>query len=101
MTILMLVAYFVAGFCQWSVATFRTWFIAKDRPKLVAVVVFIEEILLVGVTAYVVNNPKKWWLLFSGALGGAIGSYVCMKLKDHKRKPKPIPQWGSFPKVKR
>ena len=97
MLALMLLAYFVAGFLQWSVATFRTWFIAKDKPKLVAIVVFIEEILLVGVTAYVINNPKEWFLLLSGAFGGAIGSYVCMKLKDKKRKhkvePIPLPYW--------
>ena len=81
MPIVKLLLYFLAGAAQWGAATLRTWFIAKNKPKIVAIVVFIEEILLVGVTAYVINNPKQWWLLLSGAFGGAIGSYVCLKIK--------------------
>ena len=81
MVIVKILLYFLAGLLQWSAATLRTWFIAKDRPKVVAIVVFIEELLLVGVTAYVINNPKEWWLLLSGAFGGSIGSYACLKLK--------------------
>ena len=105
MKLLMLVAYFWAGFVQWSIATYRTWFIAKDRPKMVAVIVFLEEIILVGVTAYYVNHPKEWLLLLSGAFGGGIGSYVCMKAKNWKRKktiePISLPDWMNFPKGKR
>ena len=86
MTIVKLLIYFLAGCSQWSAATLRTWFIAKDRPKAVAIVVFIEEILLVGVTAYVINNPKQWYLLLSGAFGGSIGSYLCLKFKNGRRK---------------
>jgi len=82
MAIVKLLLYFLAGLAQWSAATLRTWYIAKDRPKVVAIVVFVEEILLVGVTAYVINNPKQWWLLLSGAFGGAVGSYICLKYKD-------------------
>jgi hypothetical protein len=78
--------YFVSGFAQWSVATLRTWYIAKENTKLVIIVVFIEAILLVGVTAYIINNPKQWWLLFSEALGGAIGAGVCMQWKIRKRR---------------
>jgi hypothetical protein len=80
-----LLLYFLAGAAQWGAATLRTWFVAQDKPKIVSVVVFIEEILLVGVTAYVINNPKEWFLLLSGALGGAMGSYFCLKLKGGKK----------------
>jgi uncharacterized protein YebE (UPF0316 family) len=85
MTTLKILAYFVAGFCQWSLATLRTWYIAKDKPKMVAVVVFVEEIVTVFVVAYVILNPKQWWLLLSGAFGGAIGSYVCLRIKGENK----------------
>jgi hypothetical protein len=84
MAIVKLLLYFLAGLSQWSAATLRTWFIAKDKPTTVGIIVFIEELLLVGVTAYVINNPKEWWLLLSGAFGGAIGSFFCLKLKGGK-----------------
>jgi len=92
MVIVKILIYFLAGLSQWSAATLRTWFIAKDKSKTVAIVVFIEEILLVGVTAYIINNPKQWWLLLSGAFGGAIGSYLCLKLKNGRHK-KVQPYW--------
>jgi len=75
-----LLFYFLAGGSQWAVATLRTWFIAQKQVAIVSFVVFIEEILLVAVSAYVILHPKQWYLLLSGAFGGAVGAYVCMIL---------------------
>ena len=86
MTIVKLLLYFVAGFAQWSAATLRTWFIAKGKTVTTMYVVFIEELLLVGVSAYVINHPKEWWLLLSGAFGGAIGSGICLYFSKRRKK---------------
>ena len=56
---------FVAGFIQWGLAALRTWFIATDKPATVGIIVFAEEVILVGITAYVINHPSEWWLLLS------------------------------------
>jgi len=86
MTIVKLLLYFVAGLLQWSAATLRTWFIANGKIAKTMYVVFVEELLLVGVSAYVINHPKEWFLLLSGALGGAIGSGICLTLSMRRKK---------------
>jgi O-antigen/teichoic acid export membrane protein len=85
MTVLKLLLYFLAGAGEWSLATFRGWYIAKGKAGRVAIIVFIEELFMVGGTAYVVNNPDEWFLLLSGALGGAIGSYFSLRRAGGKR----------------
>jgi hypothetical protein len=72
--------YFVVGFAEWFVATQRTWDISQAKPIKVAICAFIEEILGIIVFVYIIFNPTQWWLLLFGALGGAIGAYLNLKI---------------------
>ena len=86
MTILKMLIYFLVGATEWSLATIRTWHISKGNAGTVAIIVLIEESLLAGITAYIVNNPKEWYLLFVGVLGGSLGSFVSLKLFKRRQK---------------
>ena len=75
------VLYFVLGMAEWFLATQRTWDISQAKPKKVAVCAFLEEMLGIFVLVYVViYNPTQWWLLVFGAIGGAIGAYLNLKI---------------------
>jgi len=86
MTILKILAYFVAGFLEWGIATFRTWYVSRGKTKAVMLIVFCEELLLVGVTAFVINNPQQWWLLLFAAFGGALGAGLCLNISKGRKK---------------
>ena len=85
MTILGALFYFLAGAAEWSIATLRTWHVAKGHTIKVMIIVFCEEILLVGVTAYIINNPRRWWLLLFAAIGGSLGAGLCLKLSKRRK----------------
>jgi hypothetical protein len=85
MAVLTALFYFFAGAAEWSIATLRTWHVARGHTIKVMIIVFFEEVLLVGVTAYIINNPKQWYLLLFAAVGGSLGAGICLKLSKGRR----------------
>jgi len=88
MAILIALFFFFGSAVEWSIATLRIWNISKGRTGIVMLIVFCEEMLMLGagaLTAYIVIKTNQLYLLPFAAIGGSLGAGFSMKLSQRRK----------------
>ena len=80
--VLLPLLFFVARFCDVTLGTLRTIFVAKGMKKLAPIVGFFEVLIWIVVISQIMQHANNALCYVAYALGFAAGSYVGMLIEE-------------------